>query len=41
MINYLINQEGKKLIAMVTSYHRLERIAFVFTKRTGVRLGRF
>ena len=39
MIDYLINQAGKKSMPMATFYHRLEGIAFVFTERTTGALG--
>ena len=42
MIDYLIVRiMGRKAIAMSTVSHRLERIAFIFTRRTSVRLGGF
>jgi len=39
MVNYPTNQEGKKFIAMVIFYYRLERNAFIFTERTAGALG--
>ena len=42
MVSYLIVKIiSRKTVAMSTASHRLERIAFVFTKRTSVRLGGF
>jgi len=39
MLNYPIFAAGRRLRVMLTAEHCLERVKFVFTERTGVRLG--
>ncbi len=42
MISYfIIPITSKKFTGMFTHYHRLEKTKFVFTRRTGVRVGDF